>query len=430
MRVSIIGSGHIGLVTGACLAKLGNQVINVDKDPRTIAMLRKGEVPFHEPGLPELLAEVAPSGRLEFSEFVEEATAASDVIFICVSTPPLENGAADLSQVEEVARKVAKALNGYKVIVEKSTVPAKTGERVARTMTQHSAPASQFDVVSFPEFSREGSGIHDFLYPDRIVLGVESPRAACIMRQLLAPIEAPVVVTDVKSAELIKHASNSFLAMKISYINAVANICERIGGDILKVAEGMGHDRRIGREFLSAGIGYGGSCFPKDVAAFDALAQEAGYDFTMLKEVRAVNQERKTRLVDKLRDALWVLRGKTIAVLGLAFKPNTDDMREAPSLDIINRLLAEGANVRVYDPVAMSNARMMLGDLVIYGRDPYDAMDGADAAVLLTEWDEFRNLDFGRVKAGLTVPIIVDGRNALDACALHNLGFEYHGMGR
>ena len=429
MQVSIIGSGHIGLVTGACLAKLGNDVINVDNDPGRIEMLEAGEVPFYEPGLHTLLREMRQEERLRFSTSVEEAVDSSEIVFLCVPTPARENGSADLSYVEDVSRRIARSLTDYRVIVEKSTVPARTGERVARTLRLHSKPGSEFDVVSFPEFSREGSGIRDFLHPDRIVLGVESPRAEAMMRELLAPIDAPTVVTNVQSAELIKHASNSFLAMKISYINAVANICEEVGADISKVAEGMGLDRRIGLEFLDAGIGYGGSCFPKDVAAFIALADTAGYDFGLLKEVRAINYERKLRLIAKLREALWVLRGKTIAVLGLAFKPDTDDMREAPALDIIDVLVGEGANVKVYDPKAMPNARRILGDQVVYSANPYEAARGADALVILTEWPDFKRLNMKLIKSCLTVPIVVDGRNALDGAKLRDMGFEYYGMG-
>ena len=429
MQVSIIGSGHIGLVTGACLAKLGNDVINVDNDPSRIEMLEAGEVPFYEPGLHSLLREVRQEERLRFSTSVEEAVDSSEIVFLCVPTPARENGSADLSYVEDVSRRIARSLTDYRVIVEKSTVPARTGERVARTLRLHSKPGSEFDVVSFPEFSREGSGIRDFLHPDRIVLGVESPRAEAMMRELLAPIDAPTVVTNVQSAELIKHASNSFLAMKISYINAVANICEEVGADISKVAEGMGLDRRIGLEFLDAGIGYGGSCFPKDVAAFIALADTAGYDFGLLKEVRAINYDRKLRLIAKLREALWVLRGKTIAVLGLAFKPDTDDMREAPALDIIDVLVGEGANVKVYDPKAMPNARRILGDQVVYSANPYEAARGADALVILTEWPDFKRLNMKLIKSCLTVPIVVDGRNALDGAKLRDMGFEYYGMG-
>ncbi|MCH8284094.1 MAG: UDP-glucose/GDP-mannose dehydrogenase family protein [Chloroflexi bacterium] len=430
MHVGIIGTGHIGLVAGACLAKLGNEVMCADRDETKIESLKRGTVTIYEPGLQDLVTDVTAQGRLRFTTSIAEAVEHSEVVFICVGTPAKKDGSADLGQVEAAAREVATSLSDYRVIVEKSTVPARTGERIARTLKLHARPGALFDVVSFPEFSREGSGIDDFLYPDRIILGVESPRAEAVMRRLLGPISAPLMVTDRNSAEMIKHASNCFLAMKISYVNAVANVCERVGADVLKVAEGMGLDRRIQRDFLDAGIGFGGSCFPKDLAAFIAMAEEAGYDFGLLKEVRAVNDERKRRLVANLRDALWVLRGKTIAVWGLAFKPNTDDVREAPAFEVIEMLLGEGCTVRVYDPEAMPNARAALGDRVVYCRDAYDAAQGADAVALVTEWDEFKALDMAAVKELLTLPIVVDGRNALDRDALEAMGFQYYGLGR
>jgi len=331
MRVGIVGTGHVGLVTGACFADLGNDVLCVDNDPEIIAGLRQGVVRMHEPGLPELVAQGMRSGRLRFGSSIQELVERSEVIFLCVGTPSKDDGAADLSYVESACLEIARHLRDYRIIVEKSTVPAKTGEWIARTLRLRSRAGAAFDVVSFPEFFREGSCIQDFMHPDRIVLGVESPRAEAFMRQLLAPIEAPMVVTDIKSAEFIKHASNCFLAMKISYINAVADLCEEVGADIRKVADGMGYDRRIGRAFLNAGIGYGGSCFPKDVAAFITTAEELGHDFSLLKAAKAINDERKERYLAKLRNALWVVRGKTIAVLGLSFKPNTDDVRAAPA---------------------------------------------------------------------------------------------------
>ncbi len=430
MRVGIIGTGHVGLVTGACLAKLGHSVACVDSDTEVIRRLRNGEPSFLEPGLSELVAEMVSLHRLQGADSIEEAVQQSEIVFICVSTPPKADGAVDLSYIEAVARTIARSLDGYRVIVEKSTVPVKTGERIMRTIQMHAKHEAEFDVVSFPEFSREGSAIQDFLYPDRVVLGVESQRAEAMMRELVQPIDAPLLVTDIKSAELIKHASNSFLALKISYINAVANICEKVGADVKVVADGMGHDRRINRAFLDAALGYGGSCFPKDVSAFIAMAEEVGYDFSLLKEVRAVNDERKARVVAKLREALWVIEGKTIAVLGLAFKPNTDDVRGAPSLGVIDMLLAEGGSVKAYDPAAVANARKIQRDRVTYCQGPYEAADGADALAILTEWDEFCNLDMARIKKLLTTPIIVDARNVLDPGPLGELGFEYHGMGR
>ncbi|MCH8196129.1 MAG: UDP-glucose/GDP-mannose dehydrogenase family protein [Chloroflexi bacterium] len=430
MKLGVIGLGYVGLPSAAGFAELGFSVIGTDSDRGKLETLHEGRSPLDEPGLQELLDKHTASGRLRFADDIATVVREATILFICVGTPAKKDGSADLGQVEAAAREVATSLSDYRVIVEKSTVPARTGERIARTLKLHARPGALFDVVSFPEFSREGSGIDDFLYPDRIILGVESPRAEAVMRRLLGPISAPLMVTDRNSAEMIKHASNCFLAMKISYVNAVANVCERVGADVLKVAEGMGLDRRIQRDFLDAGIGFGGSCFPKDLAAFIAMAEEAGYDFGLLKEVRAVNDERKRRLVANLRDALWVLRGKTIAVWGLAFKPNTDDVREAPAFEVIEMLLGEGCTVRVYDPEAMPNARAALGDRVVYCRDAYDAAQGADAVALVTEWDEFKALDMAAVKELLTLPIVVDGRNALDRDALEAMGFQYYGLGR
>ncbi len=430
MRIGIVGTGHVGLVTGACFAGLGHEVLCVDNDPEIIGGLQRGVVQMHEPGLPELVAKGMRSGKLRFGSSIEELVQNAQIIFLCVGTPSKEDGAADLSYVEAACLEIARHLKEYRIIVEKSTVPARTGDWIARTLRLRARPGAEFDVVSFPEFFREGQCIQDFLHPDRIVLGVESPRAEAAMRELLRPIEAPLVITDIKSAELIKHASNCFLALKISYINTVADICEQVGADVQKVAEGMGYDQRIGLSFLDAGIGYGGSCFPKDVSAFITMAGEMGVDFGILKNARAVNDERKLRFLDKLRNALWVVRGKTIGILGLSFKPNTDDMRSAPSLAIMEMLLQEGCHLRVYDPVAMPNARKLLGERVVYCADPYEAATGADALAFLTEWDQFRSLDLARIKRLMAVPIIVDGRNIWQPSAVRQLGFEYYGTGR
>jgi UDPglucose 6-dehydrogenase len=430
MRVAIIGSGHVGLVTAACLAKLGHDVLCVDSDPEVIELLKHGKVRFHEPGLSDLVSSMVAEGRLLTAETIEEAVPLSEVVFICVSTPPKANGAADLSYIEAATRAIAASMNGYHIIVEKSTVPAKTGERVQKTLRMHAKPKVDFDVVSFPEFSREGHAIDDFLRPDRLVLGVESERAERSMRELTRGIEAPVVVTDIASAELIKHASNCFLALKISYANALANVCEAIGANVQEVVHGMGLDERIGEEFLGAGVGYGGSCFPKDMAAFIAMSDELGYDFKMLKAAREVNEERPARLVEKLRQALWVLSGKTVAVLGLSFKPDTDDVREAPALALIRLLLEEGCSARAYDPVATATARKVLGERIVFCDDAYEAVTGADALVLVTEWDEFRHLDLNRLKGLLTLPVIIDGRNVFDPKTLSEAGFIYHGVGK
>jgi UDPglucose 6-dehydrogenase len=418
------------MVTAACLAKLGHDVQCFDSDPEVIELLKVGKVRFHEPGLADLVSQMVTEGRLQTAESIEEAVGSSELSFICVSTPPKANGAADLSYIEAATRAIAQSMDGYHIIVEKSTVPAKTGERVRETLRMHAKPSVEFDVVSFPEFSREGHAIDDFLHPDRLVLGVESERAEQAMRTLVQGIDAPIVVTDMASAELIKHASNCFLALKISYANALANVCETIGANVEEVAEGMGLDNRIGRDFLNAGVGYGGSCFPKDMAAFIAMADELGYDFKLLKAAREVNDERPRRLIEKLRQALWVLSGKTVAVLGLAFKPGTDDVREAPALALIELLLEEGASVRAYDPVATSTAQKLLGERVVYCEDSYQAASGADALVVVTEWDEFRHLDLDRIKGLLAVPVIIDGRNIFDRTTLTEAGFIYHGMGK
>lgn len=361
MRLSIIGTGHVGLVTGACLADKGNQVICVDNDDAKISSLKAGRVPIHEPGLEEMVRSNVALKRLSFTTAIAEGVKSSDVVFITVGTPPGTDGGADLTAVERVSREIARSLNSYKVVVEKSTVPVKTGEWVRRTLSLFSSDSVDFDVASVPEFLREGSAVHDFLHPDRVVIGVESPRAEAILRQLFEPLGAPILVTNISSAELIKHASNSFLALKISYINAVATLCDALGADVQLVAQGIGLDPRIGERFLQAGLGYGGPCFPKDVAAFIKLAEEAGFDFKLLKAAAEINSQQRGRLLKKLKDALWTLRGKRIGVLGLSFKPNTDDMRDAPSVEIVRALLAEGAEVRAYDPAAMDNARHTFG---------------------------------------------------------------------
>ena len=445
MNVTIVGAGHVGLVTGAALAEIGNDVICVDNDERKIKMINDGEMPIYEPGLPTLVMRNIEEGRLRVTTSMEEGVHHALVIFIAVGTPPKRDGEADLSYIEMVAREVASYMDGYRVVSEKSTVPVQTGEWVKRTIRLNNRHHVDFDVVSNPEFLREGAAIYDFMYPDRIVVGAESERAASIMRELYEPIisrsfpgctvtkeeagEVPFLVTDVKSAELIKHASNSFLAMKISFINAVAQVCELSGADVTMVAKGMGLDHRIGREFLLAGAGYGGSCFPKDVAAFHKISSALGYDFRLLEEVGAVNQYQRRHVVDKIKKALWIVRGKTIGVLGLSFKPDTDDMREAPSVDVINALKAEGAHVKAYDPQAIPLAREMLSG-VEFCDNPYDVALGADTLLFMTEWEEFAQLDMGRIKEQMNYPIIVDARNMLEPQEIRALGFEYTGIGR
>ena len=428
-RVGIIGTGHVGLVTGACLAELGNKVICVDNNAEKIATLKKGETPIYEPGLEEIVKRNIRAGRLSFTTSIKEGVDNSEVIFIAVHTPSKPDGEADLCYVEAVSREVAQTMNGYKVIVEKSTVPVETGKWISRTVKLNNKKNISFDIVSNPEFLREGSAVYDFMHPDRIVLGVGSKKAERIMRELYQPLDAPIIVTDIESAEIIKHASNSFLAMKISYINAIANICEKAGADIRKVADGMGYDGRIGRDFLNAGIGFGGACLPKDLQAFVGITQKLGYDFELLKVVEKINHEQREFLVNKVRDAIWNIKGKTIGILGLAFKANTDDMRNAPSIEIIQMLQSEEARIKVYDPVAIPVAKGILKE-VTYCKDPYETAIGCDALVILTEWEEFKKIDLKKIKRLMKAPIIIDGRNIFEPEKMKRLGFIYKSIGR
>ncbi|HNS32652.1 MAG TPA: UDP-glucose/GDP-mannose dehydrogenase family protein [bacterium] len=437
-KIGIVGAGHVGLVTAGCFAKLGYKVICADNDEKKIGKIKALAMPFYEPGLHEMIEETAGSGRLIFTTSIKEMAAESEVIFIAVGTPSAEGGGADLSCVESVTVEIARALAGmkregekaiYRLIVEKSTVPVLTGEWVKRTLALMAPTGIEFDVAANPEFLREGNAIEDFMKPDRIVVGVESERAKKIFEEIYAPVKAPLVFTDVKSAEIIKHASNSFLALKISYINAISQICERVGADVEKVAEGMGYDRRIGRDFLKAGIGWGGSCFPKDVSAFIKLSEDIGYSFMLLKEVQNINSEQRMLVIKKAKELLWNLKGKKIAVLGLSFKPDTDDIRESPAVEIVDFLLREGASVSCYDPEAMDNVRKIFPGIT-YARDPYHSAENASLLVILTEWKEFKTLDFQKIKELLAMPYIIDGRNFLDAAKLEMMGFIYRGIGK
>jgi len=428
MNVAIIGSGYVGLVTGTCLAEVGNKVICVDNDDKKIKILKKDKIPIYEPGLDKLVRKNSDK-NLFFITSVKEAVDKCEVIFIAVNTPPKKNGEADLCYVEAVSCEVAKYMKSYKVIVEKSTVPVETGKWIKRTIELNLKKGVEFDVVSNPEFLREGSAVEDFMYPDRIVIGVESKRAEKIMKELYKPFKAPIIITDRESAEIIKHASNSFLSLKISYINAIANICELVGADVKKVAEGMGLDKRIGRAFLDAGAGFGGSCFPKDLSAFIRIAEKVGYNFELLKMVEAINIEQKNLMVKKIEEMLWNINGKTVGILGLSFKPNTDDMRNAPSIDIIRMLQKEGANIKAYDPQAIDRAKPLIKDIQ-YCKDAYEVADKSDALLLITEWDEFKSLDFKKIKGLMKTPIIVDGRNMFDSEKLMAMGFMYRGVGR
>jgi UDPglucose 6-dehydrogenase len=429
MEIGVVGSGHVGLVSGACFAELGHKVICDDDDAHKIEMLKRGELPFYEPDLAEMVARNASGGRLSFTTDLVRTIQESKALFIAVGTPPREDGGADLSAVEAVACKIAETMTEYRLVVEKSTVPVQTGMQIKRTMEMRRKGDVDFDVASNPEFLREGSAVYDFMNPDRVVIGFETERAGKNLREIYAPLKAPIVETDIQSAEIIKHASNSLLSTKISFINAISIICELSGADVLKVAQGVGMDKRIGRAFLDAGVGFGGFCFPKDIRAFIKIAEELGYDFRLLREVERINQEQKERFVGKVREALWNLSGKTVCILGLSFKPNTDDMRYAPSLDIIKKLLSEGAKVKAYDPAAMESARELL-DGVEFSNDPYEAALGADAVAVVTEWDELKSLDLEKLKGMMRSPVLIDGRNVFDPETAKGLGFVYRGIGR
>ena len=429
MKIGIIGSGHVGLVTGACFAELGHEVFCIDADPRKIDLLKKGKTPIYEPGLTELVKKNYKAKRLMFSTDIAVAVRNTEVLFVCVGTPPKDNGDADLTAVEGVSRQIAKLMPSYRLIVEKSTVPVETGEWVYKTIKNSQPKPIDFDVASNPEFLREGSAVKDFLKPDRVVVGVKSKRAEKILRELYKPLNAPILVTDIKSAELIKHASNSFLSTKISFINLVSRMCEAVGADIQQVSEGMGLDRRIGPSFLNAGIGFGGFCFPKDLSAFIRMMDKHGVDSGLLKQVSEINESQKRSFVEKIGKQLWNLKGKTLGVLGLSFKADTDDMRFAPSIDIIRALLKEGAKVKAYDPQAMPIAKEEIPNIT-FAKDAYEVARDADALLVLTEWSEFKELDFSKMKKLLRQPVIFDGRNLFDRQTLEKLGFEYFAVGR
>ena len=449
MHITVVGSGYVGLVAGACFADLGHEVILVDNDQQKVAALKNGEVPIHEQFLPELLQRQRKK-QLTFSDDLHGAVLASEAVFIAVGTPTTELGHADLSYVESVASSIPGAINGYKVIVEKSTVPVYTSQWIRQIILRNGGPAECFDVASNPEFLREGTAVTDFLFPDRIVVGADNQRCASVLRAIYAPltdgsyyakkdaipqpdraqVPPPLIVTSTKSAELIKHASNAFLAMKISFINAVASLCESVGADVQQVCQGIGSDSRIGPRFLNPGIGYGGSCFPKDLKAFREVARECGYEFRLLDEVMHINEEQRKRFLRKVRSALWTLRGKRLAVLGLAFKGGTDDIRESPAIMLVEALLKEGCRISAYDPAAQERAREVLQSTVEFAESPYEAAHGADALLILTEWDEFAALDLQRLQQQLKYPIVIDGRNLYDPEAMAAQGFAYHSVGR
>jgi UDPglucose 6-dehydrogenase len=449
MHIAVVGSGYVGLVAGACFADLGHDVILVDNDKQKVTALRDGQVPIHENFLPELLQRHR-GRKLTFSDDLKKAIRASAVIFIAVGTPPTEQGEADLSYVESVARSISGAINNYKVIVEKSTVPVYTSDWIRKIILRNAAAPDSFDVASNPEFLREGTAVTDFLYPDRIVVGADSERCASVLREVYAPLSTgsyyrrpdaipqpdrarippPLIITSAKSAELIKHASNAFLAMKISFINAVASISESVGADVQQVCQGIGTDSRIGPRFLNPGIGYGGSCFPKDLMAFRAVARECGYEFRLLDEVMRINEDQRQRFLRKVRSALWTLRDKRLGVLGLAFKGGTDDIRESPAILLVQALLQEGCQIAAYDPAAAERAREVLTSKVEFVSSPYEAATGADALLILTEWEEFSALDLDRLLKQLKYPIVIDGRNLYDPETMAAHGFTYYSVGR
>ena len=430
MNICVVGTGYVGLVTGAVFADLGNDVVCVDNDQKKIEALRAGQMPIYEPGLEEMVVRNKDDGRLSFTTDLPGGVRQSDVIFIAVGTPPKDTGETDLSHVEAVATQIGRSMDRYKVVVNKSTVPVGTGEFVREVITRHQPRPTDFDVVSNPEFLREGSAIEDTLRPDRIVIGAPNQQVAMTLVELYAPLERPMIITDLPSAEVIKYASNAFLASKISFINAIANICENAGADVSQVMKGMGLDSRIGMQFLQAGLGYGGSCFPKDVDSLIHTASRFGYDFKLLRSVVEINRERAAHLVDMMRKAMGDLEDKTIAVLGLAFKPNTDDMREAKSLEVVRLLHAAGAQVRAYDPVAMDNARALLPEDVVFCASAYEAAAGADGVALLTEWNEFKYLNLDRLRGLLRHRLIFDARNLYEPERMRRLGFEYYSIGR
>jgi UDPglucose 6-dehydrogenase len=431
MKIAIIGSGYVGLVTGACFAQVGHEVICVDNDERKVKALNNGRIPIYEPGLEQMVLRNVAARRLQFSGSIEYGVDNSEVVFIAVPTPPRGDGSVDLTYIEQVAREIATVLKEYRVIVDKSTVPVKTGEKVADTIRRYNKVNVDFDVVSNPEFLREGCAVIDLMEPDRIVIGSNSERALAIMAKVYEPFLAPIMFTDVNSAELIKHAANSFLALKISYINALSAICEATGADIEKVAEGIGADKRIGRSFLNAGLGYGGSCFPKDIAAFIAISEQIGEPFHLLREVQRINQRQRERFLKRLRDTLWVLKDKRIAVWGLTFKPHTDDVRSSVAIELVNDLIQEGAHVTAYDP--KGNQRVRELDLcagVHLTNSALEAVQDAEALVLATEWPEFSEVDLTEVRHRMHTPIVFDGRNLFDPATMRDLGFQYFGIGR
>jgi UDPglucose 6-dehydrogenase len=428
MRIAVIGTGYVGLVTGSCFADMGNTVICVDINQKKVQQLQKGVVPIFEPGLEDIVRQ-NHGKRLFFTTDLAKAVKNSDFIFIAVNTPPNKKGEADITNVKAAARSIAKSINRYKIIINKSTVPIGMGDIVTQIMIKYGPKDVVFDVVSNPEFLREGSAVADLLKPERVVIGATRRLAAQKVAEIYKPLQCPILITDLKSAEMIKYASNAFLATKISFINEIANLCDQVGADILQVTKGMSHDSRIGGQFLNAGLGFGGSCFPKDVSALVQIGKSSRYHFRILPKVLEINEYQRHYFLELVRQAVGDLKGKTFAVWGLSFKPNTDDLREAPSLTIIPALLAKGAKVRAYDPVSMPGAKKLF-PRVKYGKNAYEAAQGSDAILVLTDWNEFKQIDFSKLKTLVKQSVIVDGRNMYDSEKMAEMGFTYHGMGR
>lgn len=433
MKIGVIGTGYVGLVTAVCLADLGHDVIGTDVIPEKIEKASRGISHVYEPSLEELLKKNLKKGNLAFIHDLDKTILSSDVLFVCVNTPQRKDGSADMTFVEGVSRRIADNLNGYKVVVEKSTVPVRTSMWIKRAIALYRKSEIAFDVASNPEFLREGSAVSDFLNPDRIVIGVETEKARDVLLKIYAKFKDKILVTNIDTAELIKHASNSFLALKISYINLISDLCERTEADVELVARGMGLDPRIGSHFLRAGLGYGGSCFPKDIRALSRIGEDLGIDTNLLREADRINSARIEIFVEKIKKALWILKDKKIALLGLSFKPETDDIREAPSIRVVRRLIDEGASLRLYDPQAMENMRKVYPEdppSISYAGSPYEAVQGANALLIITEWDEFKSLDLEKIKEAMANPIIVDGRDIYDPSKVKSLGFEYYSIGR
>ena len=433
MHIGVIGTGYVGLVTGACFAEFGVAVTCIDKDEKKIKALKKGDIPFYEPGLEDLVKKNVKNGRLRFSTRIQDAVDSSLIIFIAVGTPPRGDGSADMRYVEAVAEEIAQNIRGYKVIVTKSTVPVGTGARLRKIISRKLKEQMDFDIVSNPEFLREGSAIEDFMRPNRVIIGAASQQAVAIMKDLYGPlylIETPFVITNIETAELIKYASNSFLAVKISFINEMANLCDRVGADVHMVAKGMGLDHRIGSKFLHPGPGYGGSCFPKDTRALLTIAKNHNADVGVVRAAVEANERQKHMALEKIRSGMGDLKAKTFAILGLSFKPNTNDMREAPSIFIIENLLKAKAKVKAFDPIAMEDAKAVFGSAIRYAKTPYDCMKGADAVVIVTEWNEFRNLELMKIKALLKTPYFFDLRNIYEPAKMKKIGFKYFCVGR